>query len=519
MTLIPMNGAQSLLHTLTNNGVDVCFMNPGTSEMHFVSALDSVPRMRAVLGLFEGGVTGAADGYARMAGKPAATLLHLGPGLANGLANLHNARRAHSPIVNIVGDHATYHRPYDAPLTTDIEALAWTVSGWVRSSENSRSVAADAADAIVASQVVPGQVATLILPADTAWGAADGPAPLPPIPAAPQVAQERIVEIARILHSGEPSVILLGGRAMLADGLTLASRIGAASGARVLGNRVAGRVERGAGRPLIERVPYPVDPAVALLAGTRHLILVGAEQPVAFFAYPGKPSLLAPPDCRVYTLAAPQEDVIAALAGLAGELNAPDQIPNRARLNRPPLPTGNLSADKIWAAVTALMPEHTIVSDEGVTASRQAATWTAGAPPHDWLHITGGAIGQGLPVATGAAIACPDRQVLAMQADGSALYTLQSLWTQARAGLNVVTVLFNNSAYAILQSELRNVSAPDPGSSASEMLHLGNPPLNWVQLAQGMGVEASRATTANEFVDQLQRALAAEGPCLIEAMI
>jgi acetolactate synthase I/II/III large subunit len=511
-----MNGAQSLIRTLVNGGVDVCFMNPGTSEMHFVSALDSALEMRSVLGLYEGVVTGAADGYARMAGKPAATLLHLGPGLANGIANLHNARRAETPMINIVGEHATYHRQYNAPLTSDIEALAWTVSGWVLTTQRSTSVAADTAAAIAAARTPPGQIATLILAADTAWGPADGIAAAPPPATASPVDAGRIEGIARILHRGEPTAILLGGRAAGEEAMTFACRIGQTTGARVIGDRAVARIGRGAGRPIIERIPYPVDQAVRLLAGLKHLILVGTQQPVAFFAYPDKPSLLAPPDCQIHTLATPDEEILGALAALADEVDAVAEIPNRYRLDRPALPTGDLRAEKVWAAVSALMPEHAILSDESITAGRSAAAWTMGAPPHDWLHVTGGSIGQGMPVATGAAVACPDRKVLSMQADGSAMYTLQSLWTQAREGLNVVTVLFANHAYAILQGELRNVQAPAPGSKASEMLHLGNPNPDWVHLAQGMGVAAQRATSADEFVAQFQRALAAEGPYLIE---
>jgi acetolactate synthase-1/2/3 large subunit len=514
-----MNGAQSLIRTLVDGGVDVCFMNPGTSEMHFVSALDSVPEMHSVLALFEGVVTGAADGYARMAGKPAATLLHLGPGLANGIANLHNARRAETPMVNIVGEHATYHRQYNAPLTSDIEALAWTFSGWVRTAQSSTTLAADAAEAIACAQTPPGQIATLILPADTAWGPANGPATAPSPAAAQRVAAERIREIAQILRGDEPTVILVGGQAARENALTFACRIGQTTGTRIVGDRTAARVERGAGRPLIERLPYAVDKAVDLLAGTRHLILVGTQQPVAFFAYPDKPSLLAPPDCQIHTLAAPDEDILTALADLADELDAVSDFPNRFRLDRPSLPTGELTSDKVWAAVSALMPEHTILSDEAVTAGFNANLWTAGAPPHDWLHITGGSIGQGMPVAIGAAIACPDRKVLSMQADGSAMYTLQSLWTQAREGLDVITVLFANHAYAILQGELRNVQAPTPGSKAAQMLHLNDPAPDWVKLAQGMGVPAARATDAEEFARQFARAIAADGPSLIEVLI
>lgn len=515
-----MNGAQSLIRTLYDGGVDTCFMNPGTSEMHFVAALDFVPEMRSVLCLFEGVATGCADGYARMTGKPAATLLHLGPGLGNGIANLHNGRKAHSPIVNIVGDHATYHVQYDAPLTSDIEGLARPVSGWVRTSPNARAVAADGAAAIAAARTPPGQVATLILPANTAWDPADGPAPAqsPPGPAA--VPDERIAEVANALRRNEPTVILVGDRVMGSEALSrLASRIAGATGARLIGNRAAARVCRGAGRPVLARLPYPVDQALAMLAGTKHLVLVGAKEPVGFFAYPGKPSLLAPPDAQVHWLARADEDIAAALDALAEELAAPDALPNLAQSQRPALPTGPLSTEAIWTALSGLMPENAIVCDESVTSGRAAYPFTETAPPHDWMHVTGGAIGQGLPVATGAAVACPDRQVFAMEADGSGMYTLQALWTQARESLNVVTVVFANRTYRILQGELQKVGGDEPGPKAAAMMRLDEPALDWVSLAGGMGVPATRIDSADGFVAALGRGIAEPGPFLIEAVL
>lgn len=514
-----MNGAQALLRTLINGEIDTCFMNPGTSEMHFVSALDDVPEMRSVLCLFEGVATGAADGYARMAGKPAATLLHLGPGLGNGIANLHNARRAQTPLVNIVGEHATHHRQYDAPLHSDIESLARPVSGWYRSSESAREVAQDAADAILAARTPPGQVATLVLPANTAWEASPGPLPVtaPPPPQAPDPA--RIEEARRLLTNGKPTVILLGNQAMSVAGQTAASRIGLATGARVIGGRTISRVRRGAGLPVVDRLPYPVDRAVAMLAGTEQILLAASEKPVAFFAYPGKPSITAPADARFFTLAHDYEDVTAALQSLADALDAPRSIPNLAPAHRPDLPTGPLTLEALWAAVAGLMPEEAIVTDEAITAGWAALPMTAGAPPHDWLHLTGGSIGIGLPLATGAAVACPDRRVLAMQADGSAMYTLQALWTQAREGLKVTTVLLSNRAYAILQGELQNVGAARPTGKAAEMLHLANPEIGWCALAQSMGVPAARAESADDLVRHLRAGLESDGPMLIEAVI
>ncbi|MCY4090077.1 MAG: acetolactate synthase large subunit [Caldilineaceae bacterium] len=516
-----MNGAQSLIRTLYDGGVDTCFMNPGTSEMHFVDALDFVPEMRSILCLFEGVAAGCADGWARMTGRPAATLLHLGPGLGNGISNLHNSRKAHSPIVNIVGDHATYHLKYDAPLTADIEGLARPVSGWVRTSPNARAVAADGAAAIAAARTPPGHVATLILPADTAWGEADGPAAPQAPPASPPVPDDRIGRIAGLLRRREETVILVGDAVMGQDALCrLTCRIAAYASARVVGNRAAARVARGAGRPVIARLPYPVEQAVALLAGARHIVLVGAKDPVGFFAYPDSPSRLAPPDAEIHLLADAHEDIPAALDALCEELSAPDVPLPLADLQRPPLPSGPLTPDAVWTALGALMPENAIVSDEAVTSGRQAYSLTESAPPHDWLHVTGGSIGQGLPAATGAAVACPERQVFAMEGDGSGMYTLQALWTQARESLNVVNVIFANSSYRILQGELQRVGgAREPGPNAMAMMRLDTPSLDWVSISQGMGVPATRTDDAEAFAKALRRGIEEPGPYLIEALV
>jgi len=515
-----MNGAESLVRTLVNAGVEICFTNPGTSEMHFVAALDRVPGMRCVLGLFEGVVTGAADGYGRMKDKPASTLLHLGPGLGNGLANLHNARKAQTPIVNIVGDHATYHVEYDAPLTADVEGIAWPVSAWVRTSRDAHSVAGDGAEAVAAARTRPGQVATLILPANTAWEKSDGPATTAPVPEAPRVAEERVKSVAAVLRSVEPTVILMTGHALRPHGLEVGGAIATATGARLIGQMSNARLARGAGRVSIERVPYPVDQAIAMLEGVKNIVLVGARAPVAFFAYPDKPSLLWPQDCAVHTLAEAHEDTVHALEWLADELGARLSGAVLQSLERSPLPAdGPLDIDAIACAVGALLPESAIVADEAIGSGRSMHPFTVGSPPHDWLQICGGAIGLGLPMATGAALACPHRKVIGLQADGSAMYTVQALWTQAREGLDVTTVLFANRAYASLKHELFNVGAHNPGRTALDMLEIGRPDLDWVALARGMGVEAGRATTNAEFVRELRAGLASEGPYLIEAVI
>lgn len=515
-----MNGADSLCDTLLANDVDVCFANPGTSEMHFVAALDRKPAMRCVLGLFEGVVTGAADGYGRMADKPAATLLHLGPGLANGLANLHNARRASTPIINVVGEHATWHQPHDAPLASDIESLARPMSNWVHRIDGANDVAPAAARAIEASRLGQGGIATLILPADAAWNEASADAAKAEITAPTTIEEHELRRARQALASEKSTVILLSGRALRAPALELASRIAQKTGAKIMAQQANGRVERGAGRVPIDRIPFNIDLALAALAGTEQLILIGARAPVAFFAYPGKPSLIAPEGCEVIALTRPSDDLMDALEQLADAVgvSATDQ-PVLAEPVRADLPTGALNAASIIQTIGLLTPENAIICDESVTSGRDSFKSTFGAAPHDFLQITGGAIGIGLPLAAGAAVACPDRKVILMQADGSGMYTMQALWTHAREQLDVVTIVFANRSYAILHNELKMVGAGEPGRNARRMLDLDDPAFDWVMLARASGVEAIRATTAEGFADALKSALARKGPFLIEAVI
>ncbi len=514
-----MKGAQALIRTLVDGGVRTCFSNPGTSEMHFVAALDSVPEMRAVLALFEGVATGAADGYARMADAPAATLLHLGPGLGNGLANLHNARRAHTPIVNIVGDHATFHTQYDAPLQSDIESVAGNVSGWVRTSQTVAEVARDAAAAIAAANGPPGQVATLILPADVSWE--EGAEPAPPLTRTPPppASAEALGAIAQALRSGRRAALLLGGRALREPGLRAAGRIAAATGAKVLAETFPARLERGAGLPAVERLGYVPELVSVQLEGLKHLVLVDAKAPVSFFAYPGLQSYLVPEGCEVHELSPPEGDVVASLEALVEALGAAGSEPAVQQPERPERPTGSLTAEKACQAIGAILPEGAIVSEEAVTSGRSLPGHTAGAPRHDWLTLTGGAIGQGLPAAVGAAVAAPDRPVFALQAEGSGMYTVQALWTMAREQLNVTVVIFNNRSYGILRVELARVGADGGGEKARAQLDLSEPDLDFVKLAGGLGVPAERAETAEQLLRALERAIAEPGPHLIEVPV
>ena len=516
-----MNGAESLVRTLLNSGVEVCFSNPGTSEMHFVAALDKVDGMRAILGLFEGAVTGMADGYGRIAEKPAATLLHLGPGLANGLANLHNARRASTPIVNIVGDHATYHAQYDAPLASDLAGFARPVSGWIHSSASPKTVAADGARAVQAAMQPPGQIATLILPADTAWLEAEQAAPALPRIAPAAVSQEAVDRVAKALKNGKKTAILVRGHALKEKGLAAAGRIAAKSGARIMCDTFAPRLQRGAGRVVIERIPYFAEQIVETLQSVEQLILVGAKPPVSFFAYPGKPSWCTPDSADIIYLAHPHEDGTAALEAAADAIAAPKEPAGIAPLQKPELPKTGASFDQftIGQVIGHFLPDNAIISDEAATSGIGSMIATENAAPHDHLSLTGGSIGQGLPLATGAAVAAPDRKVVCLHGDGGAMYTLQALWTQAREKLDVVNVIFANRSYAILNIELMRVGAENPGSKALSMLDLHNPELNWASLGHGMGVESMRVDTVEDFIDAFSSAVKQKGPRLIEVLI
>lgn len=518
MTEKDCSGAESLVQTLVDSGVRVCFANPGTSEMHFVAALDTHPEMRCILGLFEGVVTGAADGYARMHGLPAATLTHLGPGLGNGLANLHNAKKARTPVVNIIGDHATYHRQYDAPLTSDVEGIAGPVSNWVRVSGSADEVASDGAEAVQAAMTPPGQVASLILPADTAWNRTRVTArPLAAIkPRAPDPGQ--VDAAARALKSGEPATLLMNG-ILTEERLALASRISRATGVRVMSDTFVPRIQRGAGRADHARLPYFGEQAADALAGCRHLILVSTQPPVSFFAYPEKPSWLTPENCQLHSLVEWGGDVDQALSDLADAVGAGRLAPELLQAVKPDSPKGELNARTLGLALAQQFPEEAIVVDEGGISGLGIFDACRNAPPHDWLILTGGSIGYGIPAAVGAAAACPERRVLSLQADGAGMYTLQGLWTQAREQQNVTTIVLSNRKYAILQIEFARVGAHNPGPKAMSMLDLGNPELDWVSLANGLGVPGRRAAGLQEFSAALNWSLNEPGPSLIEAVL
>jgi acetolactate synthase I/II/III large subunit len=513
-----MNGAESLLGSLVASGIEVCFMNPGTTEIHLVEALDRVDRMRGVGVLFEGVASGAADGYARMKGKPACTLFHLGPGLSNAMANLHNACRAKVPVVNIVGDHATFHLPLDPPLASDIEAIARPHSDWLHSSLRAENVGHDGAEAVAAARTAPGRIATLVVPSDVAWNEGGSIAAPVAVPMAVLPAQARIEEAARLLHDGARTGIVLGSHTTHGSASVMAARIAAATGAKLLAPFAFARMERGAGRPCVERIPYITEQAVALLSEFRQLILVGAPEPVAFFGHPSRPGRLAHEDCRIFSLSDSGENCEGALNALGAALDAEQVAPLLQTAEPQAVPYGEITLVGIAQTIAAVLSENTIVVDESITSGRGLMAATRGARPHDYLVNTGGSIGLGTPLAVGAAIAAPDRPVLCLEGDGSFMYTLQALWTAARESLPITTVVFSNRIYGILKIELAALDT-NPGPRAETALDIAPPAIDFVALSKSLGVPAVRVTSLEEFAAALRRSFASREPNLIEVPV
>ena len=514
-----MNGADALIRALADAGVEVCFANPGTSEMQLVAAIDGEPRMRAILGLFEGVVTGAADGYGRMAEKPALTLLHLGPGFGNGSANLHNANRANSPIINMIGDHATYHREYDAPLTSDIHAFASPVSDWIGDSESPEHLAEIGVQAFEAASIYPGQIASFIAPADHAWSSAPAHSRQVERIAPPTASDDEVKEAAEALRETTNSTLFLGGMALRSDALFQAGRIAAATGTRLITETFFTRLQRGEGRVPVERLPYFGEQAAEYLQDFDAMVIVGTKAPVSFFAYPGKPSYLVADRTRVVGLADDRCNALDALTRLADALEAPAEPAILQPFAQHALEQGPINMVEMGKVLSNHIPENAIVCDEGATNGLGAFLFTGCARQHDWLTLTGGAIGMGLPLALGASVACPNRKVIALQADGSAMYTPQALWTMVRENTDVAVVLLNNSSYAILNIEMQRVGVENPSDKAKSLLDLSNPTIDWVNIANGMGMPASRVETVAEFDSAIAEAMAHRGPRLIEVIL
>lgn len=514
-----MTGAESVIQTAVAAGMDVCFANPGTTEIPFVQAIDNTPGMRAVLCLFEGVATGAADGYARMSGKPGLTLLHLGPGFANGIAYLHDARRARSGVVNLIGEHASWHIAADPPLHSDIESLAKPVSHWVHRNQSAETQASDMAAAIATASIFPGRIATLILPNDYSLAEVTSRIERKPALAPPQISNDTITSIARILREQQPAALFLGGFGLRRRGLRAAARIAAVTGCQLLCETAPTHLERGAGTPALARLPYFPEPGFELLAPFKTVVLAGARNPVTFFGYPNTRSHFVAPEQKLAVLATPEDNITVALEALADELGAPARGGEVQAVARPERPTGKLTTETLARAVAAVQPEGAIIMEEGISSTRNYFQISSTAPFHSYLAQPGGAIGLGMPCALGAAVACPDRPVITLQADGAGMYTLQALWTQAREGLNVTTLICSNRQYQILDIELRRAGVEQKGAQARNMIALDNPALDWVSLAKGMGVAATAVETAEGLVHELEIALAEPGPHLIEVKL
>ncbi len=518
-----MNGADALLKTLVDSGVDLCFANPGTSEMQLVSAIGQTDAMRPVLCLFEGVVSGAADGYARMADKPAATLLHLGSGFSNSLANMHNARRAGSPVVNIVGDHASYHLQYDAPLTSDLPGIARWGSHWTEIAHSAEDLSAAGARAVQASLRGNGQIATVIAPADYAWSDTTEAASALPTPEPLEVPEERVARVAAALAEGRKTCLFLGGKALREDNLNTLGILAEALDLTLMCATFPTRLQRGAGRVPVQRLPYFAEQAAEALEPFEKLILLGAPTPVSFFAYPEKESWLTPEHCELITLAEVSEDLDGAIAALAAAVGKSQELTPEATVRhqrqRQEVTEDALNPMTLGQIIGNELPTNAIVSDEGATCGLGIFLFTEQAEPHDWLTLTGGAIGQGLPLALGAALACPDRKVVALEADGSAMYTIQALWSMVREDVDVTVVLLNNRSYAILNIELARVGAGEPNAKTLSMLDLSNPDMSYASIAQGLGMRASQARTSAEFASQFKEAMDTKGPCLIETIL
>ncbi len=513
-----MTGADVILKTAVANGIDVCLANAGTTEIPVVAALDRQPGIRAVLGLFEGVCTGAADGYGRVLARPAMTLLHLGPGFANGIACLHNARRAQSPIVNVIGEHASWHRDADPPLHSDIRALARTV-GLTKTSRNANGLSSDISSIIAASRL--GQIASLIIPTDYLASQFSQPRIVTEAPSFKPVDEGLIGVAARALSSGKKTAMLLGNRALRREGLTIAQRIAGATGCDLLANTFPGYIERGDGLPIVRRVPYFPEGALTLMAGYETVVLVDAHDPVTFFGYEGTPSRVIPPQTRTISIPGANCDIYSILACLEEKIGGKNKAPEKkaARRSKPALPSGALTSEAVCATIAAVQPEGAIIVDEGITTTFPYYSASSASPVHGLMAITGGSIGYGLPCAVGASLAAPDRPVINIEADGSAMYTVQALWTMARENLNVTTLICNNGGYNIIAVELERAGLKDFGENAHRLVDIDRPMIDWVSLSQSLGVPAVCAEDARELAGHIKRAIEEPGPHLIEMMM
>ena len=511
-----ITGAEAILKVAAAADIKICFANPGTTELSLVQALDHNPSIHSVLAIFEGVCTGAADGYARISGKPALALLHLGPGLANGLANLHNARKAGTPVISVVGEHASWHIAANAPLTSDIGTLARPMSKFVHTTTRPELAATDMATAITHALQLPSGPATLIVPGDVQWAQVPDQQVSIQLPVHTTPNSTDIERAARALRSGNAALVL-SGSALRTPGLRAADRIARATGCRVLAPTFPPVQDRGAGLICPDKIPYPPEPARQLLASYHNVILAGAAEPVAFFGYPNSRSGLCAEDAAIIQLCDPTVDPASALVALADTIGAPP-VRNVPAPERPQAPHGPLTPLLMCQAIAAAQTENTIVMDEGATAGFSYYSFSAGAPPFTYMTLTGGSIGQGLPCAVGAAAAEPHKRVICLEGDGSSLYTIQSLWTMAREKQKVTTVICKNRAYSILRWEMERARTT-PGPASLALTGLDNPEISYVKIAEGFGVEARTVRTGEELTNALRHSFTSSDPMLIEASL
>lgn len=512
-------GADVMFEALYQGGAEICFANPGTTEMTMVSALARNGKIRSVLSLFEGVCTGAADGYNRVSGKVPLTLLHLGPGFANGIANLHNARRAGSRIINVIGDHATWHLAYDAPLTSDIESLASPVSRQVIRMASTATIVQDVDLAFAATCEAEGGAATLIVPTDVIDAEASRNAQQ--LVAQPWsgavVGEERIAEAKAALAGAQDVIVLLGGNALTEAGVRAGAAVAAHLGGRLLMEPYPAIVTLGGDLPAVERQAYFPDDVIAQM-GNATVVLAGSLMPISYFGYEGWPSQLVAEE-RLVRLAGPEHDAVGALLDLGEALGARTLAVQAAA--EPSAPTADrgaaLTPPLVVEELLAQLPHDAIISLEGSTLGGPWLRNAHRARRHRVITNTGGAIGQGLPCAVGAALAEPEARVVSLQSDGSAQYTLQALWTMAREKLPVTVIMAANHRYAILQTELTRAEAPLDDAVIAGLTLLDNPRVDWTALAAGYGVKAVRVTTTGELEAALAEGLAHDGPMLIQA--
>ena len=538
------NGACGVVRTLVAGGVEVMFANPGTTEMLVVDALDSVEGLRAILCLHETVCTGAADGYGRMAGKAACTLLHLGVGLANGSANLHNARRAGAPVVNLVGDMASWHVAKDPLLASDIEGLASFTGCFYRASgADPDGLSDDVADALVAVRdyrAGESRVATVALahdatrdPLSKPWAPPELLATLEQPGGDVKTLFERSIELHNERYGGNDAIpahvkacgaalttsnaaLFVGGAGLCdEEALNACSAIAAATGCALVVENAFARVDRGGHRPRFVRVPYFPKDARTYLAKFETVVLVGARKPVAMFGYDDGVSDLVGLDGQ-QVLEIDAMDVPGALRYLAGTLGgAPPPPPPAAAA--PKRPKGKLSAYKLCQALACTQPADAIVVDESLTSGGSYWDLSLSCAPFSHLTLTGGSIGIGPPLSVGCAVACPGRRVVDFQADGSGLYSTPAFWTMAAERLDVTVLVCKNDVYQILKVEQQKQNLPTAKPNAKKLTNLSGPSVDWVALAKGYGLDATSVSTAEDLLAALEHSFATPGPYLIEA--